>query len=43
VNELVPLDRRIYWDIAFLVWGAAMLVGGWALVRSGQQETMARV
>jgi uncharacterized membrane protein len=43
VNELVPLDRRIYWDIAFLVWGAAMLVGGWALVRSGQRETMARV
>jgi uncharacterized membrane protein len=43
VNELVPLDRRMYWDIALLVWGAAMLVGGWALVRSGQRETMARV
>ncbi len=43
VNELVPLDRRIYWDIALLVWGAAMLVGGWALMRSGQRETMARV
>jgi uncharacterized membrane protein len=43
VNELAPLSQRIYWDIAFLVWGAAMLVGGWALLRSGQRETMARV
>jgi len=43
VNELVPLSQRIYWDIAFLVWGAAMLVGGWALLRVGQRETMARV
>jgi uncharacterized membrane protein len=43
VNELVPLSQRICWDIAFLVWGAAMLVGGWALFRSGQRETMGRV
>jgi uncharacterized membrane protein len=43
VNELVPLRQRVYWDIAFLVWGAAMLVGGWAFFRSNQRETMGRV
>jgi len=43
VNELVPIDQRIYWDIAFLAWGAAMLVGGCALLRLSQHETVARV
>ena len=41
VNETVPRDQWIYWDIAFLLWGAAMLVGGWALLRAGQRETPA--
>src|ERR1700710_1245416 len=26
VTELVPLSQRIYWDSAFLAWGAAMIV-----------------
>ena len=39
VNETVPRDQWIYWDIAFLVWGAAMLIGGWILYRSGTRET----
>ncbi len=39
VNELVPLSQRIYWDMGFLVWGAAMVIIGWALMRSGQRET----
>ena len=26
------------WDLAFLVWGAAMLIGGWALARAGERE-----
>ena len=43
VNELVPQNQRIYWDIAFLLWGAAMFLGGRALLRTGQRETMARV
>ncbi len=38
VNELVPIDQRIYWDIGFLAWGAAMLIGGWILKRSGQKD-----
>jgi uncharacterized membrane protein len=32
VNETVPPDQWIYWDLGFLIWGAAMLIGGWLLV-----------
>ena len=37
VNETVPREHWIYWDVGFLIWGAAMIVGGWALYRSGQR------
>ena len=39
VNETVPRDQWIYWDVGFLLWGAAMLVGGWMLFRKGRVET----
>lgn len=39
VNETVPRSQWIYWDIGFLVWGAAMLAGGWKLYESGKQES----
>lgn len=39
VNETVPREQWIYWDVGFLIWGAAMLVGGWALYRAGQKES----
>lgn len=39
VNETVPREQWIYWDVAFLVWGAVMVVGGWLLLRRGRQET----
>jgi uncharacterized membrane protein len=39
VNETVPRDQWIWWDLGFLIWGAAMLVGGWFLLRKGRQET----
>jgi uncharacterized membrane protein len=39
VNETVPRDQWLYWDLGFLAWGAAMLVGGWLLWRSGKQDT----
>jgi len=39
VNETVPADQWIYWDIGFLVWGAAMLAGGWVLLRAGKKKT----
>lgn len=42
VNETVPRAQWIYWDLGFLVWGAAMLLGGWALLRSGRKETRER-
>jgi len=40
-NETVPREQWIYWDIGFLVWGAAMLIGGWLLLRAGRRETAA--
>jgi uncharacterized membrane protein len=39
VNETVPQDQWIYWDVGFLIWGAAMLIGGYALYRSGKRES----
>lgn len=33
VNETVPRGQWIWWDAGFLIWGAAMLAGGWALWR----------
>ena len=42
VNETVPREQWIYWDLGFLAWGAAMVVGGWYLLRRGQEETRGR-
>jgi len=42
VNETVPRDQWIYWDLGFLVWGAAMLIGGWIVFRVGQRDTLAQ-
>lgn len=42
VNETAPRGQWIYWDIAFLLWGAAMLGGGWTFYRSGKSETRSR-
>ncbi|MES2712377.1 MAG: DUF2243 domain-containing protein [Pseudomonadota bacterium] len=39
VNETVPREQWIYWDLGFLAWGAAMLVGGLALLRAGHRES----
>lgn len=39
VNETVPPEQWIYWDLGFLAWGAAMLIGGWVLLRTGQEQT----
>jgi uncharacterized membrane protein len=37
VNETVPRSQWIYWDLGFLAWGAAMILGGFALYRSGRR------
>lgn len=39
VNETVPQSQWIYWDVGFLIWGAAMLAGGWLLLRAGKRAT----
>jgi uncharacterized membrane protein len=39
VNETVPREQWIYWDLGFLIWGVAMLIGGWLLLRAGQRST----
>jgi uncharacterized membrane protein len=38
VNETVPRDQWIFWDLGFLAWGAVMLIGGFLLVRRGQVD-----
>lgn len=39
VNETVSRDQWIWWDLGFLLWGAAMLAGGWFLLKQGRKET----
>lgn len=39
VNEMVPRDQWLWWDLGFLAWGAAMLIGGWLLLQAGRRET----
>ena len=41
VNQTVPRSQWVWWDMAFLVWGAAMLIGGWLLARKGDRQTAA--
>ena len=41
VNERVDPSYRVYWDLAFIVWGAAMLAIGWWLLQKGRRETIA--
>lgn len=39
VNETVPRDQWIWWDLGFLAWGAAMVIGGWLLLQGGRRAT----
>jgi uncharacterized membrane protein len=39
VNETVPPERWLYWDVGFLAWGAAMILLGWWLKRAGAAQT----
>ncbi len=41
VNQTAPRNQWVWWDMAFLVWGAAMLVAGWFLARSGERLSLA--
>jgi uncharacterized membrane protein len=42
VNELVALSQRPAWDLGFLAWGAAMILAGWCLLRSGRADQRAQ-
>ncbi|MBZ9936977.1 DUF2243 domain-containing protein [Mesorhizobium sp. BR1-1-16] len=39
VNETVPREQWIYWDIGFLIWDFIMLASGWLLFRSGRRRS----
>lgn len=39
VNETAPRSQWLWWDLGFLAWGAAMIVGGWFLLQAGKRET----
>jgi uncharacterized membrane protein len=39
VNERAAPVHWIYWDLGFIVWGAAMLWGGWVLLQRGRIES----
>lgn len=43
VNETVPREQWIYWDLGFLLWGAVMLIGGWGIYRDGRREMRHRL
>jgi uncharacterized membrane protein len=32
VNETVPREQWVYWDVGFLAWGAAMMFIGWRML-----------
>jgi uncharacterized membrane protein len=39
VNETVPDDQWIYWDLGFLAWGLIMVLAGWTLIRRPQRAS----
>ncbi len=39
VNETVPRGQWIWWDLGFLALGAAMLGGGWLVLRAGRHQS----
>ena len=41
VNETAPAGQWLWWDLGFLVWGAAVLAAGWLLLRRGRREAAA--
>jgi uncharacterized membrane protein len=40
VNETVPREEWVYWDMGFLLWGAVMLVGGYLIWRRGKRSSL---
>jgi len=40
VNETVPKDHWVFWDIGFTLSGAMMIIAGWSIVRAAKRETL---
>jgi uncharacterized membrane protein len=40
VNETAPQAQWPLWDFGFTLWGVAMIVAGWFLLRAGRRETV---
>lgn len=38
IHHVRPGENQLAWDLAFLAWGAVMLVGGWLLARGGLKD-----
>ena len=38
IHHVRPGENQLAWDLAFLVWGALMLVGGWLLLRAAPRR-----
>jgi uncharacterized membrane protein len=39
VNETAPRDQWWAWDLGFTLWGIAMIVAGWWIMRRGQRRS----
>jgi len=39
VNETVPRDQWVFWNIGFTLSGVAMIIIGWLIMRAGRRET----
>lgn len=40
VNETVPVEQWIWWDLGFLAWGGLMVVAGWQLYELGRARSV---
>jgi uncharacterized membrane protein len=42
IHHVHPGTNQLAWDIGFLIFGALLIVAGWAAIRSGRSEATAR-
>jgi uncharacterized membrane protein len=40
IHHVRPGENELLWDLAFLAWGVAMLIGGWYLTRTSPYITL---
>lgn len=42
IHHVHPGEGQLLWDLGFLLSGVLLIAGGWALVRAGREDTLAR-